>query len=86
MGRGRAALSDHKRASLTAIENARAAPGERGSDNVAVRVHFRTFGLCCVVEDLGIGVLVHPTDKKRVRLIHFGESLGKRARPGKFTT
>jgi len=57
------------RASLTAIENARAARGARDSDNVVVRVHFRTFGLCCVVEDLGIGVLVHPTDKERVRLM-----------------
>jgi hypothetical protein len=57
------------RASLTAIENARAARGPRGGDMPAIRVRFRTFGLCCAAEDLGIGVLVHPTDKERVRLM-----------------
>lgn len=57
------------RASLAAIENARAARLEQGVDAPTVRIHFRTFGLCCVLEDLGIGVLVHPTDKERVRMM-----------------
>lgn len=56
------------RASLAAIENARAARSARGEDAPTLRIHFRTFGLCCAVEDLGIGVLVHPTDEERVRL------------------
>ena len=55
------------RASLTAIENARAARTEQSVD--ILHIHFRTFGLCCVVEDLGIGVLVNRTDKERVRLM-----------------
>jgi hypothetical protein len=57
------------RASLMAIENARAARQASGADMPTIRIHFRTFGLCCVVEHLGIGVLVHPTDKQRSRLM-----------------
>lgn len=56
------------RASLTAIENARAARHARGEDVQCIRIQFRTFGLCCVVEDLGLGVLVNRTDKVRVRM------------------
>ena len=57
------------RASLAAIENARATRSARGFDVESISVHFRTFGLCCVVEDLGIGLLVNKTDKDRVRLM-----------------
>ena len=57
------------RASLTAIENARAVRLAQGIDAPTVRIHFRTFGLCCVIEDLGIGVLIHPTDQKRTRMM-----------------
>lgn len=56
------------RASLAAIENARAARHGRGEDVQQIRIQFRTFGLCCVVEDLGLGVLVNRTDKERVRM------------------
>ena len=55
------------RSSLTAIENARAARTAQGADMPTIRIQFRTFGLCCATEDLGIGMLVHPTDKERVR-------------------
>lgn len=57
------------RASLAAIENARASRTSRGGDTPTIRIQFRTFGLCWAVEDLGMGVLVHPTDKDRVRLM-----------------
>jgi hypothetical protein len=57
------------RASLNAIENARAARVARGADREPIRIQFCTFGLCSVVGDLGIGVLVHPSDKERVRLM-----------------
>jgi hypothetical protein len=57
------------RASLAAIENARAVQSGRDSDMPTMRIRFRFFGLCCVVEHLGIGVVVHPTDKQRVRLM-----------------
>jgi hypothetical protein len=67
--RGLQGDSASARASLAAIETARAARLARGEESPTVRIHFRTFGLCCVVEDLGIGVLVHPTNKERVRLM-----------------
>lgn len=57
------------RASLSAIENARAARHACGEDVQQIRIHFRTFGLCCVVEDLGLGVLVNRTNKERVRMM-----------------
>jgi hypothetical protein len=57
------------RASLTAIENARAVRAVRDGQDACIRVHFRIFGLCCALEDLGMGVLVHPTDKERARLM-----------------
>ena len=57
------------RASLAAIESARAARSSRGEDMPVIRIRFRSFGLCCAVEDLGMGVLVHPTDKERVRMM-----------------
>ena len=57
------------RASLAAIESARAARIARGGDMQRIRIRFRTFGLCCAVEDLGMGLLIHPTDKDRVRLM-----------------
>ena len=56
------------RASLTAIENARASRPAHGTGVETIHIHFRTFGLSCVVEDLGIGTLIHKTDKERVRL------------------
>lgn len=57
------------RASLAAIENARAARTSQGVDIEVVRIIIRSFGLSCVIEDLGLGVVVHPTDKDRVRLL-----------------
>ena len=57
------------RASLAAIENARASRTARGGDRPTIRIQFRTFGLSGAVEDLGMGVLVHPTDKNRIRLM-----------------
>ncbi|HUE79122.1 MAG TPA: DUF5681 domain-containing protein [Sphingomicrobium sp.] len=57
------------RSSLAAIENARAARTARGGDIPLIRIRFRIFGLCCAVEDLGMGLLVHPTDEERVRLM-----------------
>lgn len=67
--KGLAGDSASARASLAAIETARAARKASGADLPVVQVHFRSFGLCCIVEDLGMGVRIHPTDKKRVRLL-----------------
>jgi hypothetical protein len=57
------------RASLKAIEDARATRVARGHGVESVSVHVRFFGLCCAVEDLGIGVRLHRTDEERVRLM-----------------
>lgn len=57
------------RASLTAIENARASRTARGGDRLIIQFRFRTFGLCSAVADLGMGILMHPTVKDRVRLM-----------------
>lgn len=61
--------SSSARASLAAIEDARAARHERGEDIESIRIQFRTFGLCVVIEDLGLGVLINRTDKERVRMM-----------------
>ena len=54
------------RIGLAAIEAARAARTASGADLPSFQIRF--FGLCCVIEDLGIGVLINPTDENRVRL------------------
>ena len=57
------------RASLAAIENARAARVSDGSDLPEFRILFRHYGPCCTVADLGMGVILNQTDKERVRLM-----------------
>jgi hypothetical protein len=61
--------SGSARASMIAIESARAARAARGEDLPDIHIRIVLFGLCCVAENLGIGVLVNPTDKRRVRLL-----------------
>jgi hypothetical protein len=56
------------RASLAAIENARAARAARGG-HTTIRFQVRLFGLCCAIEDLGIGARMHPTNEEQVRLM-----------------
>jgi hypothetical protein len=57
------------RASLQAIETARSARVARGHHMPAVRIFFRSFGLCSILEELGIGVLINATSKDRARLL-----------------
>ena len=56
------------RASLTAIETARAARIARGVGIEPMRVHIRIFGLSSAAEDLGMAVLRNQTSKEHVRL------------------
>lgn len=67
--KGLAGDSAAARASLTAIENARAARTARGGEAQRICVRFKIFGLSCAIEDLGMGVLIHPTQKDRVRMM-----------------
>lgn len=57
------------RASLSAIEVARAARAAHGYGVEPVSFRIRFAGLCCTIEDLGIGQLLHPTDEQRVKLM-----------------
>jgi hypothetical protein len=68
-GKGLAGDSAAARASLHAIETARAARTCSGEDMPTVRIQFRPFGLCCTIEGLGIGVRINPHDQARVRLM-----------------
>lgn len=67
--KGLAGDSASARASLTAIENARSTRTSSAADLPRVHIRFRSFGLSCITQDLGMGVFLHPTDKDRVRLM-----------------
>lgn len=56
------------RASLAVIEAARANRAEIQGERQIVRIIIRTFGLCSVVEDLGMGVLLNKSSKENARL------------------
>lgn len=64
---GLAGDSAAARASLEAIEKARAVRPLADESPTRIRISF--MGLCHVVETLGIGVRLNPTDKDRVRLL-----------------
>lgn len=56
------------RASLASIEQARVTRDEQAEDTLVVRLAFRTFGICCTVEDFGMAVRLNPTSKEHCRL------------------
>ena len=66
--KGLEGCSASARASLASIEQARAAK-RAGPDGVLnFRIVRRAFGLCCIVEDLGMAIRVNATSKANVRL------------------
>ena len=67
--KGLAGDSTAARSSLAAIETARATRSASGRGLPTVRLQIRTFGLCCSVVDLGLGILLYPHDKQRSRLL-----------------
>lgn len=67
--KGLAGDSAAARSSLAAIEAARATRSASGQGMPTIRIQVRAFGLCCSIVDLGLGVLLHPHDKQRVRLM-----------------
>ncbi len=67
--KGLAGDSAAARSSLAAIEAARASRSAIDQALPSVRLQVRTFGLCCSIVDLGLGVLLNPHDKQRVRLM-----------------
>lgn len=56
------------RSSLQVIENARATRSGSREEQDVVRIVVRTFGLCSMFEDLGMGVLLNASSKQNVRL------------------
>ncbi|UUR08136.1 DUF5681 domain-containing protein [Sphingomonas glaciei] len=67
--KGLAGDSAAARSSLAAIEAARASRSASGQELPTIRLQARAFGLCCSIVDLGLGVLLNPHDKQRVRLM-----------------
>jgi len=66
--KGLEGCSASARASLASIEQARASRRDQVDDIQIIRLVFSSFGLCCVVEDLGMGVRVNRANKQHVRL------------------
>ena len=56
------------RASLASIENPRAARNDGQEETITIRFRIRSFGVCCIVEDLGMAVRVNEASKESVRL------------------
>lgn len=67
--KGLAGDSAAARSSLAAIEAARASRSASGQELPTIRIQVRSFGLCCSIVDLGLGVLLNPHDKQRARLM-----------------
>lgn len=56
------------RASLASIEHARATRNDQVDQTQIIRLIIRSFGLCGIVEDLGMAVRVNASSKDNVRL------------------
>ena len=57
------------RASLASIEQARLSRSERDGEQLVVKLCWQTFGISCIIEDLGMGVHLNETSKENVRLM-----------------
>lgn len=66
--KGLEGCSASARASLGCIESARAARKEQQAETITIRFKIRSFGLCCIVEDLGMAVRLNEASKENVRL------------------
>lgn len=66
--KGLEGCSASARASLASIEQARASRQDVSGDLLIVRLIIRSFGLGCIVEDLGMGTHINRASKENVRL------------------
>jgi hypothetical protein len=66
--KGLEGCSASARASLAAIENARSTRTIGAESIQIIRIVFRSFGLCCVIEDLGMGIRLNAASKENARL------------------
>ena len=67
--KGLEGCSASARASLVSIEQARAFKGANDAEQLEIKLCFRTFGICCVVEDLGMAVRLNQHSKQNVRMM-----------------
>ncbi len=67
--KGLEGCSASARASLASIEQARAVRNVRNAEQIQIKICWRVFGNCCVVEDLGMAVRLHQYSKENVRLM-----------------
>lgn len=66
--KGLEGCSASARASLASIESARAARKEQQAETITIRFKIRSFGLCCIVEDLGMAIRLNEASKENVLL------------------
>ena len=66
--KGLEGCSASARASLSSFEQARAAKGAHPDGVLNFRIVLRTFGLCCIVEDLGMAIRINATSEENVCL------------------
>ena len=67
--KGLEGYSASARASLASIEKARQSRVEDGADQLVAKLCHRSFGICCIVENLGMAVRLNETSKENVRLM-----------------
>jgi len=66
--KGLEGCSASARASLASIEQARASRQDLPSELEIIRIILTSFGLCCIIEDLGMAVRINRASKEKVRL------------------
>lgn len=67
--KGLEGCSASARASLASIEQARQTKTDEVDEQLSVVLCLQTFGICCIVEDLGMAVRLNKTSKENVRLM-----------------
>lgn len=67
--KGLEGCSASARASLAGIEQARAVRARSDAENMPVKIVIQLFGICCVVEDLGMAVRLNRYSEDHARLL-----------------
>lgn len=67
--KGLEGCSASARASLASIEQARKSRADEGDNELVVNVRYRIFGICCIVEDLGMAVRLNETSEENVLIM-----------------
>lgn len=87
--KGLEGCSASARASLASIEQARAVRSQSDEEQMPIKIVFQVFGICCVVEDLGMAVRLNRHSKDNARLMlkpWIVEAALARMKPGALST